>query len=106
MVRSKVKSKSHLDAAHLQSPHNVPTKYQLSSPYGYIAQTILKVKVTTARSEVKSRSHHDVAQLRSLINIIPSVKFLYLTVSEIEVQATFFLPPTHPDTMDENKTVQ
>ena len=41
MTRSKVKSKSHHDAAHLQPLTNVPTKYQLPTPYGFrdIAQT-------------------------------------------------------------------
>ena len=35
MTRSKVKSRSHHEVAHLQPPTNVPTKYQLSSPYGF-----------------------------------------------------------------------
>ena len=34
-VRSKVISRSHHDAAHLQSLTNVPTKYQLPTPYGF-----------------------------------------------------------------------
>ena len=41
MTRSKVKSKSHHDTAHLQPLTNVPTKYQLPTPYNFgdIAQT-------------------------------------------------------------------
>ena len=41
MARSKVKSKSHHDVAHLHPLTNVPTKYQLPTPYGFrdIAQT-------------------------------------------------------------------
>ena len=35
MTRSKVKSTSHHDVAHLQPPTNVPTKYQLPIPYGF-----------------------------------------------------------------------
>ena len=37
----KVKSRSHHDVAHLQSLANVPTKYQLPTPYGFrdIART-------------------------------------------------------------------
>ena len=37
----KVKSRSHHDAAHLQPLTNVPTKHQLSTPYGFrdIART-------------------------------------------------------------------
>ena len=40
-TRSKVKSKSHHDAAHLQPLIKVPTKHQLPTPYGFrdIAQT-------------------------------------------------------------------
>ena len=38
---NKVKSRSHHDAAHLQPLTNVPTKYQLPTPYGFrdIART-------------------------------------------------------------------
>ena len=40
-TRSKVKSRSHHDAAHLHPLTNVPTKYQLPTPYGFrdIART-------------------------------------------------------------------
>ena len=40
-TRSKVKSMSHHDTAHLQHLTNVPTKHQLPTPYGFrdIAQT-------------------------------------------------------------------
>ena len=51
---------------------NVPTKYQLPTPYSFrgIAWIkILKVKVTTAKSKVKSRSDHDVAHLQPLTNV-------------------------------------
>ena len=34
-ARSKVKSRSHHDAAHLQPLTNVPTKHQLPTPYGF-----------------------------------------------------------------------
>ena len=34
-TRSKVKLRSHHDAAHLQPLTNVPTKYQLPTPYGF-----------------------------------------------------------------------
>ena len=41
MARLKVKLRTHHDDAHLQTPKNVPTKYQLPTPYGFqdIAQT-------------------------------------------------------------------
>ena len=35
MARSKVKSRSHHDVAHLHPPTNVPTKYQLPTPYSF-----------------------------------------------------------------------
>ena len=35
MARSKVKSRSHHDVAHLQSLINVPTKYKLPTPYSF-----------------------------------------------------------------------
>ena len=62
MARSKVKSRSHHDVAHLHPLTNVPIKYQPPAPYGfprYSPDKILEVKVTKARSKVKSRSHHD-----------------------------------------------
>ena len=34
-TRSKVKSRSHYDAAHLQPLTNVPTKHQLPTPYSF-----------------------------------------------------------------------
>ena len=34
-TRSKVKSRPHYDVAHLQPTANVPTKYQLTTPYGF-----------------------------------------------------------------------
>ena len=41
MARSKVKSRSDYDVAHLHPLTNVPTKYQLPTPYGFrdIART-------------------------------------------------------------------
>ena len=111
-AKSKIKSKSHHDAAHLQPLTNVPTKYQLPAPYGCrdIARTrfskfkIFKIKVTAARSKVKSWSHYCVAHIHLLTNI-PS-NFLYLT--EIQLAQTFPQNPrTRPlDTMGENNTQQ
>ena len=46
-----VKSMSHVDLAYLHPLTNVPTKYQLPTPYGFLRydpEHILKVKVTTA----------------------------------------------------------
>ena len=49
MTRSKVKSRSQDDVVHLQPLSNVPTKYQLPTPYGFWGKYILG----------QSRSHHD-----------------------------------------------
>ena len=72
MARSEVKSRSNYDEAQLYPLTNVPTKYQLPTPYGFrdMARTrFFKVKVITARSKVKSRSHYDEAQLHFLTNV-------------------------------------
>ena len=63
----KVKSRSHHDVAHLQPLTNVPTKYQLPTPYGF--QDIARTRFYRARSKVKSRSHHDIAHLHPLTNV-------------------------------------
>ena len=47
-------------------PTNVPTKYQLPTPYGF--RDIL-VKATTANLKVVSRSDHDVAHLHLLTSV-------------------------------------
>ena len=48
MARSKVKSMSHHDVAHLQPLTNVPTKYQLPTPYGF--QDIARTRFYRSRS--------------------------------------------------------
>ena len=83
MTRSKVKSRSHHDAAHLQPLTNVPiarTRFSNSRSlqqgqrsnqgqtmmlHTYTPLTI----VPTARSKVKSRSDHDTAHLHILTNV-------------------------------------
>ena len=62
MARSKVKPRSHHDIAHLEPLTNVPTKYQLPTPYGCRNGTM-------ARPKVKPRSHHDIAHLQPLTNV-------------------------------------
>ena len=72
MARSKVKSRSNYDEAQLHFLTNVPTKYELPTPYGFrnMAPTrFFKVKVISARSKVKSRSSYDEAQLLFQTNI-------------------------------------
>ena len=66
----KVKSRSHPDVAHLQTPNQCP--YQVSTSYTlqftrYSPDKVLKDKLTTAK--VKSRSHHDNAHLQPPTNV-------------------------------------
>ena len=55
--RSKVKSRSHHDAAHLQPLTNVPTKHQLSTPYGFrdIARTRFYRSRSLQQGQIKVR---------------------------------------------------
>ena len=67
MARSKVKSRSHHDAAHLHPLTNVSIKYQLPTPYSF--RDIARTRFYRSRSlwqgqRSKSRSDHDVAQLQ------------------------------------------
>ena len=47
-ARSKVKPRSHHDIAHLHPPTNVPTKYQLHTPYGF--RDIARTRFSNSRS--------------------------------------------------------
>ena len=95
----KVKSRSRHDVAHLQILTNVPTKYQLPTPYGFrdIARTCFyRSRSLTARSNVKSRSHHDVAHLHPLTNV-PTKYQLPTPYGFRDIgQTNFFPPPAHP----------
>ena len=67
MARSKVKSRSHHDVAHLHPLTNVPAKYQLPTPYSF--QDIARTRFYRSSSLQQSRSHHDVAHLHPLTNV-------------------------------------
>ena len=57
-ARTNVKSRSNYDEAQRHTLTNVPTKYEIPTPYGVqdMARTrFFKIKVSTARSKVKSR---------------------------------------------------
>ena len=72
MARSKVRSRSHHDVAHLHPLTNVPTKYQLPTPYSFrnIAQTIFyRSRSLRQGSKVKPRSHYDITHLKPLTNV-------------------------------------
>ena len=58
-TRSKVKSRSHHDTAHLQPLTNVPTKHQLPTPYGFrdIARTIFYRSRSLRQSQRSNQGH-------------------------------------------------
>ena len=97
-VRSKVKSRSDHDVAHLQPLNNIPcqvsTSYTLWLPR-YSPDKIFKLKVTTPRSNQGQTMtlHTYTPQPMSL----PSMNFLHLTVSEIQPGQTISRrPPARP----------
>ena len=59
MARSKVKSRSHHDVAHLQLPTNVLTKYQLPTHYTFrdIAQTRFYRSQSLRQSQRSNQGH-------------------------------------------------
>ena len=68
MARSKIKSRSQHDAAHLHPLTNVSTKYQLPTPYSF--RDIAQTRFYRSRSlRQGQRSNHDVAQLHPLTNV-------------------------------------
>ena len=88
-ARSKVKSRSHHDVAHLHPLTNVPTKYQLPTPYGFSdtgrttffppPQCPDSPKVCGVK--IKVTSPH--ITLTFSTNSLPSINFLHITVFEI-----------------------
>ena len=66
----KVKSRSRHDVAHPHRLTNVPTKYQLPTPYGCrdIARTIF-YRSRFIQQGQRSNQGHDVAHLQSLTNV-------------------------------------
>ena len=108
MARSKVKSRSHHDVAHLQTLTNVPAKYQLPTPYG--CRDIARTRFSNSRS-LRQGQRSNQGQIMTLHTYtpqpmsLPSMNFLHLMVSEIQPGQTISRrPPTHPDTMGENNT--
>ena len=109
-VRSKVKSRSDHDVAHLHLLTNVPTRYQLPTPYHFqaIAWTIFyrSRSHTTARSKDKSRSGHDFAHLHPLTKCpyqaSASYTLWFLRYSPDKLFPRH--PLAHPDTIGENNT--
>ena len=107
-ARSKVKSRSDHDVAHLQPLTNVPAKYQLPTPYG--CRDIARTRFSNSRS-LRQGQRSNQGQTMTLHTYtpqpmsLPSMNFLHLTVSEIQPGQTISRrPPTHPNTMGEKDT--
>ena len=95
-ARSKVKSRSDHDVAHLQPLTNVPAKYQLPTPYG--CRDITWTRFSNSRSlwqGQRSNQGHTMTlhtytpQPMSL----PSMNFLHLMVPEIQPRQTISCCP-------------
>ena len=56
MTRSKVKSRSQNDVAHLRPITNIPTKYQLHTPYSF--QDIALTRFNRSRTPQQDQSSH------------------------------------------------
>ena len=69
MARSKVISRSDHDVAHLHPLTNIPTKYQLPTPYSFRDIAGQDFIGQGHYGKVKSRSDHDVAHLHPLTNV-------------------------------------
>ena len=94
MARSNVKSRSHHDVGHLHPLTNVPTKYQLPTPYSF--RDIARTRFSNSRS-LQQGQRSNQGQTMTLHTYtfqpmsLPSINFLHLTVSEIQPGQTF--PP-------------
>ena len=81
-----VKSRSRHDAAHLHPLTNIPTKYQLLTPYGF--QDIARTRFYRSRSlQQGQRSNQGYTMTLHTYNpqlmSLPGINFLQLMVSEI-----------------------
>ena len=86
MARSKAKPKSHHDGAPLQPSTNVPTKYQLPTPYGFqdIARTRIYRSRLLRQGQRPNQTHNMTVHTYNPQQIsLPRINLLHLTVSEI-----------------------
>ena len=105
---SMVKSRSDHDVAHLHPLTNVPTMYQLPTPYGFRDTAWTRFYRSRSLRQSQWSNQGQTMTLHTYTSwpmSLPSINFLHLTVSEIHPGQTFSRsPPTHPDTMGENNT--
>ena len=59
-ARSKVKSRSHQGVAHLHPPTNIPTKFQIPTPYGFqdIDRTRFSNSMSIRQGQRSNESHY------------------------------------------------
>ena len=86
MTRSNIKSRTHHDVACLQILSNVPTKYQLPTPYGF--RDLARTKFYRSRSiRQGQRSNQGLTMMLHTCTpkpmSLPSINFLHLIVSQI-----------------------
>ena len=96
MARSKVKSRSDHDVAHLHPLTKIPTKYQLPTPYSF--RDIAQTRFSNSRSLRQGQRLHQgqTMMLHTYTSYpmpLPSINFLHLTVSEIQPGQTFSRRP-------------
>ena len=104
-----LKSRPHHDAAPLHLPTNVPTKYQLLTPYFFrgIAQTKFKGSRSLQQGQRANQGHTMMLYTYTPNPMsLPIINTLHLTGSRDTALTGFFLriarPPALSDTMGEN----
>ena len=93
---------------HLQPPSNIPTKYQLPTPYGF--RDISRIRFYRSRL-LRQGERSNQALIMTNIHpqpiSRPSFNFLRFTVSVLQPRQTFHAAhlPAHQDTTGENNTL-
>ena len=85
ITRSKVKLRSQNDAAHLQPTTNIPTKYQLHTPYSFQDKARTRFyRLRLVQQDQRSNQGHTMMlhTYTPKSMSLPSINFLHLTVSE------------------------
>ena len=104
--RAKVKSRSHHDVAHLHPLTNVPTKYQLPTPYCF--QDIARTRFSNTRSlwqgQIKVTPRRCTPTPPNQCPYQVSTSYTFWDTAWTNFFPPPARPPAHPDTMGENNT--
>ena len=84
MTRSKVKSRSHHDIAHLQPPINILTMYQLPTPFQDGAWTRFHMSRSLQQGRSSNKGHIMLHTSNPQPMSLSSINFLHLTISETQ----------------------